>query len=75
VLNIEGEAPLNKLLNNIERLEMRSEQLRIHLQKLPTSSSEFHTARTAVAMMQHKIAFLRSVYVEFQHAPSGRYLH
>jgi len=57
------------LHHEVALLEMRSEQLRIHLQSMPYRSAESRKARSDLLAMQWKITALR----QFEHdAPQGR---
>jgi len=57
------------LHHEVALLEMRSEQLRIHLQSMPYGSSESRKVRSDLLTMQWKITALR----QFEHdAPQAR---
>ena len=58
-----GEIRMERLHHEIALLEMRSEQLRIHLQSMPHRSSESRQVRSVLQTMQLKMRALR----EFEH--------
>jgi hypothetical protein len=54
-----GETGLD-LVNQIHRLELRSEQHRIHLQSLQTHSAEARACAAELASMQRQIALIKA---------------
>jgi hypothetical protein len=49
----------------IDRLGMRAEQLRIHLQRLPRSSVEAESTRRAIHSLEYQIKVLRDYLAAF----------
>ena len=54
-----GEIAVERLYHEVALLEMRSEQLRIHLESVPDRSAEAHKVRAVLSAMRLKIRALR----------------
>ena len=66
---------LSKLGTRIDRLELRSEQLRILLSRLSPQCPDFQTVCAAVQKAERQIAVLEHHGQDFEHALPGSHLN